>query len=433
MWLTWVFGSLAMLSLGLAIWQFLVAMRFPLHRRHLSAECGVRSAECMPPSGSQLSTLNSQPIRSAECAPSPSVTLLKPLKGCDSETTLCLQSWLSQDYSGELQVLFGVANADDPVCELVRQLIAAHPNVDAQLVICPEQLGANAKVSTLARLEAMAKHEVLIISDADVRVTADLVSQVVPQLGVPGVGLVNCFYRFANPSNLAMRLEAVATNADFWSQVLQAQSLKPLDFALGAVMATTRTQLEKIGGFAALVDYLADDYQLGHRIARNGGRIALSPIVVECWSAPMNWKEVWTHQLRWARTIRVCQPVSYFLSILNNGTLWALLFCCFGPAPSVRWVVTSLGGTKDGFVSSFTMDISSSLLLLGAWLFVRCFSAGLLQERLSRRSTDVLSGFLAPIYDLIRVPIWALSFIGNRITWRGNRFRVEPGGKLVRD
>src|ERR1035437_635368 len=115
-----------------------------------------------------------------------------------------------------------------------------------------------------------------------------------------------------------MQWEAIAINADFWSQVLQSRSLKPLDFALGAVMATRRRQLEEIGGFAPLVDCLADDYQLGNRIARRGHPIALSPVVVECWSAPMGWAAVWKHQLRWARTIRVCQPAPYFFSLLSN-------------------------------------------------------------------------------------------------------------------
>ena len=123
-----------------------------------------------------------------------------------------------------------------------------------------------------------------------------------------------------------MRCEAIAINADFWSQVLQAASLKPLDFALGAVMLTRRKLLAEIGGFTVLANCLADDYQLGHRIAQNGHRIALCPVVVECWHPPMNWYGVWKHQLRWARTIRVCQPVPYFFSILSNATLWPLLW-----------------------------------------------------------------------------------------------------------
>jgi ceramide glucosyltransferase len=403
--LTWFLGILVALSLGLAAWQFVVAMRFPLHRRLVPPRArpdGVGGAGSCP------------------------VTLLKPLKGSDSETAGCLRSWLRQDYPGEVQVLFGVASAEDPVCELVRELIAAHPQLEAQLVICPEPLGTNAKVSTLAQLERLARHDVLVISDADVRVPPDLLSQLAAQLAEPGVALVNCFYRLASPANLPMRLEAIAINADFWSQVLQAQSLKPLDFALGAVMATTRAELKKIGGFASLVDYLADDYQLGNRIVRNGGRIALSPVVVECCCDPMNWKEVWSHQLRWARTIRVCQPVPYFLSILNNATLWVLLFCCFGPPLALRWQSSDWGLSRH-------IRISNSLLVLAIGLGVRCLSAGILQQKLTCRDRGLLSGVLAPVYDLFRLLTWALSFIDNRITWRGNRFRVEPGGKLVKD
>ncbi len=171
----------------------------------------------------------------------------------------------------------------------------------------------------------------ILVSDADVRVPPDFLANVVAPLRDPKIGLVNCFYRLANPTTTAMQWEAVAINADFWSQVLQAASLKPLDFALGAVMLTRRKLLEETGGFSALAGCLADDYQLGHRIAQNGHRIVLCPVVVECWNEPMNWSEVWKHQLRWARTIRVCQPLPYFFSILSNATFWPLL-----------WLVVSL-------------------------------------------------------------------------------------------
>src|SRR5437667_10290840 len=137
----------------------------------------------------------------------------------------------------------------------------------------------------------LAKHDVFVISDADVLVPPDFLTNLVAPLQTAGetLGLINCFYRLANPTTLAMQWEAVAINADFWSQVLQAQSLKPIDFALGAVMVTGRKQLQEIGGFAALVDCLADDYQLGNRLARRGYGIVISPVVVECWSAPMGW------------------------------------------------------------------------------------------------------------------------------------------------
>src|SRR5438270_3265243 len=156
-----------------------------------------------------------------------------------------------------------------------------------------------------------------------------------------------------------MQWEAVAITADFSSQVLQAQSLKPIDFALGAVMANRKKHLEEIGGFAALADCLADDYQLGHRIARRGYGIELCPVVVECWSEPMGWAAVWKHQTRWARTIRICQPAPYFFSILSNPTLWPLL-----------WV----------FVSRTPLALAFMGLVLAFRLLIACD----LQHRLTR-------------------------------------------------
>ena len=291
-----IFAALAILSLALAFWQLFAARKFPLHRRVVDA------------------------------AFSPAISLLKPLKGCDATTAASLQSWFSQSYAGPVQILFGVAGADDPVCDIVRELIQKNPQIDAQLVICEESLGANAKVSKLVQLERKAKHDLILISDADVRAPSEFLSNVVAPLREPAIALVNCFYRLANPTTTAMQWEAVAVNADFWSHVLQAQTLKPLDFALGAVILVRRKVLNDIGGFRTFSNCLADDYQMGNQIARNGGKIALCPVVVECWDAPQGGVDIWKHQLRWARTIRVSQPLPYFFSILSNATLWPLLW-----------------------------------------------------------------------------------------------------------
>jgi len=248
-----ILGALAVLSFALLIWQWFAALRFPLHQR-----TGDKSF-------------------------APAVTFLKSLKGADSATEDCLRSWFAQAYDGDVQILFAVASAEDPVCNVVNKLIREFPQRDVQLVICSALAGSNAKVSKLAELEKLAKHEILVISDADVRVPPDFLVNAVAPLRAPEVGLVNCFYQLANPSTLAMQWEAIAINADFWSQVLQSQTLKPLDFALGAAMLTRRRHLAEIGGFNSLINCLADDYQLGNRIARHGHRIVLSPIVVECW------------------------------------------------------------------------------------------------------------------------------------------------------
>jgi ceramide glucosyltransferase len=441
-----IFGFLALLSLALTLWQWLVARHFPLHQRMAaptssSDPCSSRRKEAhtCPP---QPSTFN----------PQPPLTLLKPLKGCDPATEGCLRSWLTQRYNGPVQILFGVAAADDPVCELARKLLLEFPAAEAQLVVGAPLPGLNAKVAKLAELEGLAKHELLVISDADVRVPPDFLANIVAPLCAgsrsqptggkvgravlcaPDVGqrraedcppyhpdgipsLVCCFYRLANPTTLAMQWEAIAINGDFWSQVLQSRSLKPIDFALGAVMATRRQQLQEIGGFAGLVDCLADDYQLGNRIARRGHSIALSPMVVECWSPPMGWADVWKHQLRWARTIRVCQPAPYFFSILSNATLWPLLWLVVKPAAPV------------------------AACAIFCWL-VRIMTALDFQRRLNRAPSDPMAqspsqapgryAWLILVKDLLQASIWLLAFLGNRIEWRGQRLRLRRDGTLER-
>jgi len=375
-----ILAALALLSFGLVLWQWLAACRFPLHQRQ-------------PPA-----------------AVPPAISLLKPLKGCDATTRDSLRCWLEQQYRGRTQILFGVADAADPVCAIVRQLLQEFPQPDAQLVICAETLGQNAKVSTLIQLERLAKYGLILASDADVRVPPDFLEQIVTHLDDPEVGLVNCFYRLANPLTHAMKWETIAVNADFWSQVVQSTTLKSPDFALGAVMLTRRTALAEIGGFTALADCLADDYQLGRRIAENGHRIALGSVVVECWDKPMTWPEVWAHQMRWARTIRVCQPLPYFLSILSNATLWPLL-----------WLMTDCLFHHHHIVS-----IVAAGCILG-----RILIAWDLQRRFTPDRNLVSPHWLVPVKDLLHFVVWLNSFLGNTVIWRGQRMRLQSDGTLT--
>jgi len=375
-----ILAALALLSLALALWQWFAARRFPLHRRI------------------------------ADFSFSPAITLLKPLKGCDETTLESLQSWFNQNYPGRTQILFGIADTNDPVCKIVRELIAQNPGHDAQLIVCDRLSGANAKVAKLVQLEKLARHDLILVSDADVRVPPDFLANIVAPLRDPKTGLVNCFYRLANPTTIAMQWEAVAINADFWSQVLQAASLKPLDFGLGAVMLTRRKLLEETGGFSALAGCLADDYQLGYRIAENGHRIVLCPVVVECWNEPMNWSEVWKHQLRWARTIRVCQPLPYFFSILSNATFWPLL-----------WLVDSL----------ISVETLCPPLAAATCLLIRICLAQNLQRRFTPDRRPISPPWLVSLKDLLQVAIWLGAFAGNTVEWRGRRMKLRRDGTLV--
>ena len=227
-----------------------------------------------------------------------------------------------------------------------------------------------------------------------------------------------------------MRWEAIAINADFWSQVLQAASLKPLDFALGAAILVRRRALTEIGGFKSLTHCLADDYQLGHRLAEKGHRIALCPVVVECWDAPMNWRDVWHHQLRWARTIRACQPLSCFFTILANATFWPLL-----------WLISELPGLSvktaqitdyDFFeTSGMVVAIPCGMIVAIALLLVRVVLAQNLQRRFTPERKWVSPFWLVPVKDLLQVALWLGAFMGNTVEWRGQRMKLRSDGTLV--
>jgi ceramide glucosyltransferase len=268
-------------------------------------------------------------------------------------------------------------------------------------------LGANAKVSTLRHLEPHMRHEWVLISDADVKVPPDFAANAASRLVDPAVGLVNCFYRLANPSTPAMQWEAVGVNADFWTQVLQSRGLHPVDFALGAVMTLPAAQLKAIGGFAVLADYLADDYQLGRQVARQQKRIEFTTVVAECYDPPMTWTQVWAHQSRWARTIRVCQPAPFFFSILNNSTLWPLLLALEFHAP---------------------FDLCAA----GFCVAFRIATALHQQSRLTQSRGHAGYWWMAPVKDILDVLVWAGAFIGNQIAWRGDRYRILSGGKLLK-
>jgi ceramide glucosyltransferase len=407
-----IFASLSFLSLALALWQWWVARRFPLHRR-------------VTPS-----------------SPAPGISLLKPVKGCDETTADSLQSWFEQSYAGPVQILFGVTTAEDPACKTISDLIQRYPECDAQLVICSESLGTNGKVSTLIQLERLAKYEFILVSDADVRVPADFIANLIaPLTSADGekiaegqardeISLVSCFYRLGNPTTMAMRWEAVAVNADFWSQVLQAASLGPLDFALGAALLVRRKLLTEIGGFHSLANYLADDYQLGYRLAEKGHRLALCPVVVECWSAPMNWRDVWQHQLRWARTIRVCQPLPYFFSILSNATFWPLLWL-LSTLPGVS--INTAQTTDYGYfqTSGTGVGIPGGMIVAIALLLTRIILAQNLQRRFTPGKNQISPFWLVPVKDLLQVALWLSAFLGNTVEWRGARMKLRRDGTLT--
>jgi ceramide glucosyltransferase len=332
--------------------------------------------------------------------PEPGVTVFKPVRGLEAVTRTCLESFVHQEYH-PVQVLFGVADPNDPILPILEELQAASPH-RVEVVICPEQLGLNPKVSTLRQLEPHARHDIWVVADSDVQVGRDFLAAALAGLREKDADLVSCPYRAGAAHTLGARLEALTISADFIPSVAVAQSVEGIRFALGAAMVFRREALQRIGGFAALADFLADDYQLGWQMHQAGAKVALIPYVVETANPEMSLQDYLLHQLRWTRTYRVCRPKGY----LAYGITHAL-------------------------VGSFAAWLAGVPGLLGAALGLRLSLAWFSERHCLKGHLPAAAFLLLPVKDLVAFGLWLMSFLGDEVTWREDRFRLTKDGKLT--
>jgi len=326
------------------------------------------------------------------------VSILKPMYGRDDRLYQALRSHAVQDHP-EFEMLFGVRSMDDPALQDIERLRREFPNLRMR-VIAVETGAPNAKVGVLATLAAEARYPLLVINDDDIEVAAGYLRAVTAPLRDRRIGLVTCLYR-AHASSLAARVEALGVASEFASSVMVARLLGVGGFALGATMALRAETLERAGGFEPIAAYLADDYELGRRVAAAGFRIAFAPVVVETGLGGASWLEVWRHQLRWARTIRVSRPGGYLGSVVTHAVLWALV--AFGA-----------GEWRAGAAALV-------LRVLAGWLA----GARVLRDPLVKRWF-----WLLPLGDLFGLAVWAGGCFGSTVYWRGLKLRLRKDGQI---
>jgi len=338
----------------------------------------------------------------------PPVSILKPLKGVDPEIWESFCSHCVQEYP-EFQLIFGVSDPADPAIEVVRELQAKYPNLSIELIVCDRVLGANIKVSNLAQMLPLARHELLLVNDSDIRVPGDYLRKVIAPLADASVGLVTCLYRGVACPTLGSRLEALGISTDFVPGVLSARFLeKGLHFGLGSTLAFRRRDLDAIGGFEVLLDYLADDYELGRRIASTGKKVELCAATVVTFLPAYTLRQFFRHQLRWSRTIRDARRWGYVGLLFTFGLPWALVMLLAARGAEWAWVLFAL--------------------TLGMRLAVGFVAAEVvLHDRQTFRSELLRNILLLPLRDLITPFVWAASFMGNRIHWRGDVFDLKDG------
>ncbi len=335
------------------------------------------------------------------------VSILKPLKGTDPEIYESFRSHCLQDYP-EYEIIFGVSDPGDPAVVSVQQLQREFPGRAIQLVVCPNKLGANVKVSNLEQMVRIARYEHLIVNDSDIRVEPDYLRRVIAPLTDARVGMVTCLYRGIAAPTIGSRMESLGISTDFCAGVLAARQLEGgLHFGLGSTLAFRRSDLERMGGFKSIVDLLADDYELGRRVADLGLKVQLSDVVVETHLPAYNLHEFLAHQLRWNRGVRDSRLGGYIGLVTTFGVLWSLLNLIAARGAPWSWAV------------------------LGAIVLLRLAVALVVGRSVLRDSRAVKYLWLLPVRDLVAVGLWTASFFGHTVTWRGDRFQLK-NGRLIR-
>lgn len=336
----------------------------------------------------------------------PPVTILKPVRGADTEAYENFASFCRQNYP-VFQIVFGVQDASDPVIPLIEKLRRDFPACDIELVVAPQELGYNRKVANLQNMRAALKHETLVLADSDIRVTPDYLRRVVAPLQQNHVGMVTCLYRGTNATTWAGLLENIGISATFGPEVCSARMLEGIQFALGSTIVLRRSLLDQIGGFPAVADYLADDFRLGHATAAAGYEVVLSDYVVDHVTGPVSARAMFEHQLRWGRATRISRPRGYLGLLLTYGTITTLLTVAAWQGATWTWWLLALTWLLRALPAVTVGIFGMRDFVLARWFW------------------------LVPVRDLLTFGVWVVSNVGDEIQWRGETFRVLPGGKLA--
>jgi len=347
--------------------------------------------------------------RSLDVDHAPDVTILKPVKGIDPHMYAGLVSHCQQQYAGSFEIVFGVSSLDDPAAAEIERLRADFPDIAIRLVECRERLGTSGKVSNLVQMLRKARYEHVIINDSDICVTPHYLTRVMACFADPHVGMVTAPYigRTADSGpglTLWSRLEALGISTDFFPGVLTARTLEGgIHFGLGSTLATSKAALAKAGGLEPLVEYLADDYEMGERIANAGFRVELCSEVVETTVPAYKFRGFCDHQLRWARSTRDSRKLGYLGLGITYALPWAMMTCI--ASGLALWSLSLL-----------------SIVLLARVAVALTVGVGVLRDGQVLRDL-----YLLPLRDLFGLGFWAWSFAGDTVVWRGELFHLRNG------
>jgi ceramide glucosyltransferase len=340
---------------------------------------------------------------------SPGVTILKPLHGAPSGLAENITSFCIQNYRGPTQIIFGVQDPKDEAIAIVERLRAGHPACRLDLVIDATSHGLNRKVSNLINMWKHVEHDIIIVSDSDIRVNSKYLSRIVTALEQPGVGAVTCLYHGFAAAGVWSRLTTLGINAHFLPNVIAGLALGLARPCFGSTIAFKRRMFAEIGEFAAVVDCLADDYAIGAALRARGYKISIPPITVGHACTEISALELWQHEVRWARTIRSIDPIGYAGSIVAHAFPLAL-------------IAALAGGVAGPFGPTVGIGLCVTALLCRLTLLGRVERAFALPSQ---------SYWLVPVRDLLSFAVFLWSCFGRNARWQDRRYRFLSGGTLV--
>ena len=339
-----------------------------------------------------------------EVASSPAISLLKPLRGADPDLEPHLDGFFLQDYPS-FEILFAVRRADDPAVAVAERLMARYPHVPARLILTGEPPYANAKVYSLEKMAEAAGADILVITDSDTSVGKDYLRRVAAAFAPERVGAATNLYRGAPGADLWSRLEALGMSTEFMAGVVVAWRLEGMKFTLGPSMAVRRDCLRAIGGFAAMADYLADDFVLGQWASDAGYEVALLPHAVNHHATALGFTSSFKHRLRWNRSSRFSRPAGYIGQGFTYGLPWAMLLFLAAPFQWSEFVLLAVAAAR-------------------MWMAYE-LGLRLLEDREALRRF-----WLIPLQDMLSLATWVGGFVGREIVWRNERYRLLEGGRF---
>jgi ceramide glucosyltransferase len=335
----------------------------------------------------------------------PPVSVLKPIRGLDPEAYENLASFCRQDYP-EYEILFCVDAADTPILAVLDRLKTEFPQRPIRVLYGSGRVATNDKVARLARLVSEAAHEVVVISDSDVRVRPDYLRRIVSPLRDKKVGAVTCFYSAIGVRTLADHLQSVGMISDFYAGVLAAWQLEGVKFALGTTIATTRSALAGFGGYESIENQPADDLLVGRLIAQHGLEVVLLPYVIETVPDYHSMRSLFHKRLRWLVVMRHMRPGGHFGLLFTQSLAWSILAIATHPS----WTVAL------SYLGAYGLCRVAITWIIGVH--------GLKQPQIGRQL------FLIPIWDAAAFLLWLASFLRTSIRWRGADYYIREG-KLV--